>query len=246
MHTHKIFLILSSAMVLQWMVGVSLFAEILPNSEYIYVHGMTDLEVIPDIALIQFSIHHIHEHLAEAKADVDRRSHDVIQLTKHLGIADKDITATQLYVHPAKEYEEGKKIFEGHKVSRNIEIVLRDIALYNDLIQGIIAIGINEIERTRMISSQQEESEAQALTKAIEHAKQKAQVIASQFDAQVGPIFGVSEIPLYQNPYEPRTRYESGSYRRREVVVSEDGVFSPGTITISKDIYAIFRLIPNQ
>jgi uncharacterized protein YggE len=212
------------------------FAGALPDSEHVYVSAVGETKAVPDIAVFSLSIEKVLNDLKEAKTDVDRRTDSVLQLAKKLGMKPDDAKSTELRMYPKYDWQDKTRVFQGYCVSRDITLTLRDVGKLTQLVDGLVEAEISEIEHTEMQSSVQDDLEARALADAIAKAKQKAQSIASQFGADLGPVFSVSEVPLDGS--------SSGGICYLREALPEMETFSPGTITISKSIFVAFKLKP--
>jgi uncharacterized protein YggE len=216
------------------------FAGALPESEHIYVTGEGVVETVPDRVIFTLSLEKTHETLATAKDDVDQRAAALIALGQKFEIPSHDISAQRLSIYPDYSWHEGEKRFLGHRVKRTVNITLRNLERYHTFMQEMIEIGIDRLDDIKVESSQSEELKAQALEEAIKNAKQKAKNIAAHFDANVGTIFSISEIPLTQEHYR---EYEM---LVEDVIITDTNkeAFLPGKVTITKKIYAVFHLEP--
>jgi len=87
-----------------------------------------------------------------------------------------------------------------------------------------------------MGSTKMDKLQDEALTKAIEKAKLKAERIATQFGAEVGDVYSISETELDKGIY--------GNYALSEIYVTAEkkAMFEPGTIDIKASIYVVFKL----
>jgi len=217
-------------------VGPSALAATFPDTEHIYVTGEGEVKVEPDIAEIDVTIGRLYDELRSAKSDVDTRTSDVVKLAIRLGVAKEDIRATQLHINPEYERDRDKRILQGYEVSRDITITLKDLTKYRELIQGLVDAGITEINDIAMSSTNIDALKAQALSKAIQVARKKAEVIAEQFNAEVSGVFSISEEPLKYS------RQGDGLSYMLMAEKEEIEAFVPGSISIRSNIFAVFRL----
>ena len=207
-----------------------------PQTEYISVQGAAKLKAVPDMARITIDLKHVDMDLGPAKATVDERSKALIQLAKRTGIDTEDVSSTQIAIAP--EYEGGfarGRRYKGTSVSRQITIVLRDLQKYNELVQGLVAIPITTLKQVEMDVTNRDDLEDQALREAIRNARNTASSIASELGVELGPVYSVST---------PRSFYVAGA--GGAAVDHAQEAFEPGTIEISSEVSAVFRLKPNK
>ena len=86
-----------------------------------------------------------------------------------LGIAKEDISSAQLQITPHYNWNNSAQIYAGTEVSRTVEITLRDLSRYDDLIRSIIDAGVAQIHSTRLSSSKEKKIKEDALRGAIQN-----------------------------------------------------------------------------
>jgi len=91
------------------------------------------------------------------------------------------------------------------ELSRNIKISFADIKDYDQFLNKVIKIGVNQISPLTMSVNDTDKYYQQALVQAINHAKIKAQKIANQTERNIGKLIFVKE--LSRNHY--RAQYNS-------------------------------------
>ena len=134
----------------------------------IAVEGSGMVEAVPDLIRINYNVFNLHKSDAsKAKEKVDEISSlSVLALTK-LGVSEKDITSSSLSVDTAKDYDDnGNTSVIGHVVRRDIDVVVRDINLYGDVIQALVDSQVSEIESVKPDVSNYEELKRKALASA--------------------------------------------------------------------------------
>lgn len=160
----------------------------------IHVSGYANAELIPDAVKLDITICKADATASIAKADIDSRVSKVIALAKELGVAATDITATDLSLYANSDYRHGEIVRNAKKSFTEIvvSVTLRDIGLYNQFIDGLLAVPVDKINRIQKILSDPTASSRATLIAAIEDAKQKAETIAAQFGAKVGRVHSIS------------------------------------------------------
>ena len=125
-------------------------AKALPTVPYVQVSGHSTLSVVPDMAHIYLTVEKTDKDLASARADVERRAAQVIEAAKKLGIAARDIKAMNISVWPEYRWQNNNQVFMGQHVSRRIEVTLRDMPRYADLVSALIHAGVTNIGSTTL------------------------------------------------------------------------------------------------
>ncbi|NQZ21833.1 MAG: SIMPL domain-containing protein [Colwellia sp.] len=119
------------------------------------------------------------------------------------------------------DLNEKQKIY--FEVSRTITVTFTDFELYDQLLDNAVKIGVSHITPLQSAIADNEALYQQALIKAVENAKQKAQAIAQQIGAKLGVI----------------TRLKESSYHApRAYAMASDSRESFNSQTIKKNITA--------
>jgi uncharacterized protein YggE len=180
----------SMAMVLVFTLAA---ADPLPTKPHVYVEGSATVEVEPDEMSFSISIVQTSDKLSDAKESVDGRSRKLIGLCKELGIAAEDIATTALRISPSYKYENNQQVPDGTTVSRDVEIHLRDLSKYSDVIRAFVASDISQTIRTTMMVSDSESATDKALVEALADARQRATRLAESQGMKLGGVHSISE-----------------------------------------------------
>lgn len=200
----------------------------------IEVTGNAKVSVVPDMATFSFAINDRGKNLASLKADIDKKTAELISLCKKLNIETKDISSSEVSIRPQYNYQ--TKSFLGYEVSRNINVVLKNLKKYTELVNGAIASGITNINNIALDSMEREALESKVLGAAIESAKQKATIIANNSGVNLGKVVYVKEggSPI---------RLESYGFRQSaSAIPSESGAFEPGEISVTASVVVRYAI----
>lgn len=217
------------------------FAVLILLPTYLYaaeagieVTGTARESVVPDKATFSFAINGRGKQLANLKAEVDQKTAATVSLCKRLGIKSKNITSSEVSIHPQYNYQ--TKSFLGYDVLRNLKVVLEDLNQYAPLVNGAIKAGITNISSIRLDTKNRDVLEKKALAAAVAVAKSKALEIASSSGVKLGNVIAVKEMggPI---------RVESYAFRQKAAPAGvAQGAFEPGQITVTATVsvrYAI-------
>lgn len=229
-------------------------ASPLPDQPHIYVEGSAEVEVEPDLLEFNIRLEKTDMDLARAKTEVDEKSVKLISLSKSLGVADADIASTPLRVHPEYSYEEGKQVLLGTKVSREVTVTLRDLKKYAAFMGALTETKISEIVSAKLaISKENQRKTDEALLKALEDAKQRAESIAALQGVKLGKAYSTSEFDLRGDEQYSlvvnRQIYGEAGANFAEAMVSADAgslqrlgkePFEPGTIKAKAEVFVVY------
>src|SRR5690606_23027716 len=111
-----------------------------------------------------------HMELATAKAEVDERSLQLIDTLKKMNIAARDIATTALQVSPVYDYIDGKQVLRGSRVYRQVDITLRNLDNYGELIRALVDAKISNTVNTSLGVSDERSVTDKALAEALADA----------------------------------------------------------------------------
>lgn len=189
-----------------WFIAFSIFcssmgyASQLPNKPHIYVEGSAEIEVEPDIATFRIGLHTTGKDAEKEKTKIDEHSVTLVNLCKKMGININDIAATGINVSQAYEYDkkEQKRIHIGVHISRTVEITLREMSKYKDLMHHLTAADVSEDISSNLSLDNEKLATDQALATAINDATKRATSIAKLQNVELGEVYSVTEFNLRQ------------------------------------------------
>lgn len=225
-------------------------ASPLPDQPHIYVEGSAKVEVEPDTVTFSVSLEKTDAKLETAKADVDQRSTKLIQLLQASGIPTEDLAATTLRIYPAFSYADDKQVPIGTTVSRSVEITVRELTKYSEVMTALIEAEISETISTRVSVSKESEITDKALEFAMNDARQRATRIAETQSKKLGEVYSISEFMTREDEryFLQVSRTVTGQasdeilmdtqYRR----LPAKEIFVPGKMIANAQIYVVFLL----
>jgi len=230
----------------------SSLASPLPQQPHIYVEGSATIEVEPDEMQFTLSISETAKELTEAKSIVDVKSNKLISLCKKLNIRTKDITTSTLRINPQFKYNNGKRTQTGTQVSREINITLRDLSNYADVIRAFIDADITQTVNTTLVLSDPTGASDKAQEKALSDANQRAKRLAKHQGKKLGSVYSISEFNNRRQEFSQLrvSRNIVGQLgniptlsigeAKRSSVASEP--FEPGVIKATAQVYVVYLL----
>jgi uncharacterized protein len=183
----------------------------------ITVSGEGKVLARPDIATFTATVITENARIAIAQEENTTRSNGVIEYIKANGVAEKDIKTTSYAVNPQYSYEDYSDVrcfsypcppisksppkITSYRVHHMIEIKVRDLSKADDLLQGVVDNGANDVGSLFFDIDNKDALNAEARKKAIEDAKKKAGVLAHDLGVRLISIEGFSEgggyYPIY-------------------------------------------------
>ena len=212
--------------------ATSALADAFPDEPHIVVDGSALVSSVPDVLEMSLSISELDLDVAKAAATVEARSSRFLAVVKSLGIEPRDITSSELSITPKYNWNNREQVLVGTLVSRKIELELRDLSKYHDLIAVVIEARIGEIRRTTLKISGEEELRRTLLQQAVNDARRNAQLLVSGSDERVGSIYSLTS---QRQGGVRRASFSAGMER-------DQGSFEPGSIEVRETVRAIFYL----
>jgi len=160
----------------------------------ITVIGVAVVEVPPDFVTVEGSVVTLQPEPQKAQAENDARVKAVLSLARGLGIASQDIR-TQYTSLDLKERREQDKppVTLGYEASKSISVVLRDMTKYDELLAGMLKVGVNRISGITFGSTQEIAKRREARLAAVKAAREKAEYLAAATGQKVGKPLWIRE-----------------------------------------------------
>lgn len=184
--------------------------------------GKGEVTASPDLATISFTIRENAVLLKDAQDKATAKEKLALDFLDKSGIAKKDIKAESYNSYP--QYDYGNPCYSsygmsctrtrkitGYEVSEYVSVKVRDLTKAGDIVKGIGAIGISEMNGPDFSIEKEDELKAQARKLAIDDAKAKAEVLAHDLGVKLVRIVNFSE-----NGYYPMPMYASGGMMAKE------------------------------
>lgn len=224
-------------------------ANPLPAGPHIYVEGSAEIEVIPDEMTITLGLSAENMDVGIAKQDVDKRSTQLLATLKAMGIDAKDIATTALQVSPVYDYIDGKQVPRGSRVYRQVDITLKNLEKYGELMQALIAAKISETVDTKLAVSDEKVVSDQALIKALDDARSRAASLVESQGKKLAGVHSISEFDLRREEsymlvpnrevFGSATPEMSG---RADMAMKAAEPFEPGVIRAKAKVYVVYLI----
>jgi uncharacterized protein YggE len=198
----------------------------------IQVNGHGSIEVVPDMGRVTLQVRREGSDAAALTATLNQVTADLIAMAGKLGIEDRDITATALSISPRYRRRGDETVADGVVASRSMELLLRDLDRFIDLMNQALALGANNVEPIRLDTSERQALEDQALALAMADAKAEAGRVADGFGVKLGPVTNV-----VVGAHSPRPE------AMRSMMADSAPSFSAGVIQINRTLSATFAIL---
>lgn len=171
--------------------AVPLQAQELQQSS-IHVMGEAEIRVVPDHVILTLGVETDDRILAKATEENDRRSAAVLAAAKSQGVADKDLKTDFLSIDRiTRTYKNQQE--ESFLVRKTLVVTLRNIEAFEELMAAVLQAGANHLQGVDFRTGKLREHRDAARRKAIQAAKEKAQLLAGELGRNIGKARDIRE-----------------------------------------------------
>ncbi|CBV41617.1 DUF541 family protein [Halomonas elongata DSM 2581] len=224
------------------------------------VQAQAELQVVPDEATLNARLWERtpavaqredtrtdSEALAKARQRLEERAATLIQTLEDAGLERDAISAGSLRVQP--ESLQGKSDGESEptplvrtRLERPFQIEISDLDDLPMMLDALTEAGVNALDGVTYDLSDREQAADEVLTKALEKARHKAELMARTLDMTLGPVINVSEnhAPVFQ----PRMMAMSADAAPESA--GSNAEYRPGTITLDAMVNVSWAIEPAQ
>ncbi len=216
----------------------------------IAVNGEAEIRIVPDEVILTLGVETWNKNMEIAKRQNDAIVDRVFSLAEDLGIEPEHVQTDYVSIEP--RYRNGyyeDRDFIGYFVHKNVEITLRDLTKFEDILAGALEAGVNYVHGIQFRTTELREHRDEARALAIRAAKEKAEALAGELGQGVGDPTMIQEV---QNSWwSGYSRWwGSGWNAMTQNVIQEigtgalggDGSLAPGQISVTARVSVTFQL----
>jgi uncharacterized protein YggE len=208
------------------------------STPQISVSGEGKVKVTPDQAAIVITVETKGAIAKDVKKENDIKVEAVLKFIKKINLPTEDYKTRRVALNPQYEYESKKRTYNA---SQTIEILLKDLAKYDSLMEGLVDAGVNNIEGVTFQSSKLSQYQAEARKLAMKDAKAKADDFVSVLGQKVGKALLISDNS--QNHYpSPVPVYAMKAMMSDAAEAAPRETLAIGEITIVANVSVTFSL----
>lgn len=156
----------------------------------INVSGEGKVKVVPDQASIAVTVETKGNNAKDVKKQNDEKIEAVLKFIKKMNLAPADYKTQRVSLNPQYDYEKKK---HSYNATQTIEILLKDLSKYDELMEGLVDEGINRIDNVTFQSSKLAQYQSEARKLAMKEAKLKAEDYVSVLGQKIGRAMTISD-----------------------------------------------------
>ena len=191
----------------------------------------------PDQATVVVGVESFAATVAEATTQNQTTLDNVMAALAAAGIADEDIQTTNYSLFAEQTYgENGPTGIAGYRVSNQVNVKIRDIALVGDVLAAVTEAGANAIYGVNFSVADPAALEAEARALAMQDAANRAASLAELGNVALGDITVISEV--VGTPVMPL----GGGYAMEQQAASAAPGISPGQLSYQVQVQVTYSI----
>lgn len=156
---------------------------------------------VPDMATISAGVVTQAADAAGAMRENARRMDAVIAALKRAGVADRDISTSNISLNPQYRYQEREApVITGYQAANTVSVRFRDIGRAGAILDALVAQGANQINGPELSIDKPEAALDEARVDAMRQARARAELYAKAAGLSVSRILAISESPEFPQP----------------------------------------------
>ncbi|WP_312239670.1 oxidative stress defense protein [Pantoea sp.] len=218
-------------------------AEEVPNGPHVVTSGQATVDARPDIATLSIMVNVSSKEAADAKKQADDRVAQYFDFLQKNGIEKKDIDAANLSTQPEYDYtKEGKSVLKGYRAVRQVQVTLRQLDKLNELLDGALKSGLNEIRAVELGVTNPDSFKDQARKAAIDNATKQATALAEGFNAKLGQVYSIRYHVANYQPMPMARMYKAAS---ASADTTAQQTYEQQSIHFDDQVDVVFEIKPN-
>lgn len=207
------------------------------ESKTITVSGVGEVTATPEVAHVHFGVQTTGSTALDAYQSNAATFAKIKAALAEKNIAEKDIQTIRFNAYPQYDYKESGRELIGYEVSHVLSVTYRDLNSLGQFLDSLAEVGVNRIENIEYATEKRHDYELKALEKAVENARQKADVIARGQGKVLKGALHIQEGAAYNNPVFKTFAMEQAAY---DTSSSKMEIYT-GELTISKQVQVIYQ-----
>ena len=203
----------------------------------INVNGEGKVKVAPDQVLISATIETKGNNAKDVKKQNDEKMDAVLKFIKKMNVPTADFKTKQVALNPQYDYEKKKTTYTA---TQTVEIVLKDLSKYDELMEGLVQEGINRLDKVSFETSKLVQLQSEARKLAMKDAKAKAEDYVSVLGQKIGKAFVISD---NSQIYHPQPMYAAMRMKESsDAMGASNETLAVGEIEVTANVSVSFIL----
>ena len=163
----------------------------------------------------------------------------VVERLKDEGIDEADIETANVSVYAIRTYnpDTGQEKLTGYRSQNSIRVTLADAKQVGKILSAAIEAGANNVSGPAWRLADDDAAVAEALKKAVENARSKAEALAEAQGVDLGDVVMMSEqsvsVPYYPAAYDSALMKDSGGLSVADIPISAASLEVTASVTVT-------------
>ncbi|HJB07424.1 MAG TPA: SIMPL domain-containing protein [Candidatus Enterocloster faecavium] len=214
------------------------------SQDQIVVTGQDKVTAVPDMAEMVFAVRTQASTAQECQQKNGEDLNAAIEVLKGLGIEESSMQTSSYGMDPIYDWNSSTQEITGYEMRTSLTVSDVPIGQAGEVISQAVAAGVNSLDSVSYFCSSYDENYQEALTRAVEMARTKAQALAEAGGRTLGNVVNIEEYG-----YNPSQRYASGGSRNLAVAetaaagssAADMGVM-PGEVDVEAQVTVTFSM----
>lgn len=161
------------------------------------VSGSGTVLVESDLAVVTVGVREASTDVLVAQSTVNEKIAAIKQSLLDAGAKESEINTDSINIYVNYDYSDNTEVIVGYTANNTLSVRTTDIDNVGALIDAAFAAGANTLDNVQFTVQDDSEAREQALTKAVEDARRKAEVLAAAAGLQIASIESIAESGVY-------------------------------------------------
>ena len=203
-----------------------LTGSVAPAETQISVSGTGETTVSADTAVISLGVNARNKDVLKAQQAVNETIAAIRKALIEQGIREENINTELINIYALYDYSGDQEQLAAYSANSTLAIKVTDMQSVGALIDTAFAAGANTLNGVSFSASDTDEAKAEAIKKAVENAKKKAEILAEAGGLKITGIRTISENSVHSYENSVGNVYAKGM----DMMASEE---APGTVVQS-------------
>ena len=208
----------------------------------INVNGQSTIKAEADEVSVYVGIETTEKTSEESKNANAKISDNVLVVLKTAGIPEGDIETSSYYIYPEYDWSNNKQELVGYRTSNVLKITTKDFDKVGAIVDSSVDAGATTIQSINFELSQDKQNEVktQAISKATEDAKVKAEATAQGLNAKLGKVKTVTIQDYNYYPFPIYASADDGAALDVKEVART--AIQPSSLDVSSTVNVVFEI----
>ena len=161
------------------------------------VSGSGTVLVESDLAVVTVGVREASTDVLVAQSTVNEKIAAIKQSLLDAGAKESEINTDSINIYANYDYSDNTEVIVGYTANNTLSVRTTDIDNVGALIDAAFAAGANTLDNVQFTVQDDSVAREQALTKAVEDARRKAEVLAAAAGLQIASIESIAESGVY-------------------------------------------------